>query len=115
MMKKIFLLNCLFFLFVLQGCARLSDESYEDYKILEGMILNESSKLPLVSIEVSLYKLNKPLFSMRGWEKLETVKTDNSGKFVFKITKPGPYEVRWNPELDVVSHEYPVDNFEEKK
>ncbi|GAA5442101.1 hypothetical protein Misp06_00262 [Microbulbifer sp. NBRC 101763] len=113
--RKFILLKIGVFFFLLVVCAQLNGESLEDGKMLEGRILYESSKQPLVDIEVSLFKLKKPLFSMRGWEKIATVKTGKDGSFFFKINEAGPYEVRWNPEADIVPHEFPVEDFEGKK
>ena len=96
------------------GCAQLNSESTEVERILEGKISDESSGKPLI-VDVFLYKLRKPLFSMRGWERIAMTKTDEHGFFSFKINETGPYEVRWNPEGRVVSHEFSVAEFDGRK
>ena len=66
------------------GCAQLNSESTEVERILEGKISDESSGKPLV-VDVFLYKLRKPLFSMRGWERIAMTKTDEHGFFSFYL------------------------------
>lgn len=103
--QKFILLKCLF---LLTGCSQVGFVFSEETKLLEGRILYESSKQPLADIDVYLFKLNKPLFSMQGWGEITKVKTNANGYFSFKVSRPGSYSVRWNPEGNVIAHEFLV-------
>lgn len=108
-------LHLVVFWFFLIGCTQLNGEPLKEHNVLEGRVLYESSEEPLAGIEVALFRLNKPLFSMRGWEKVGAVKTDENGYFKFEVSESGPYQIRWNPESDIIPHEFPVSDFEGKK
>ena len=69
----------------------------------------------MANLEVSLFRLRKPLFSMQGWEQVSMTSTDKDGRFAFTVSERGPYLVRWNPEGHDISHEFPVDEFEGRK
>lgn len=97
------------------GCTQVDGESLQGSKILEGKILYESSGKPLSGVKVYLFELNKPLLTMRNWEEIASVETNENGFFTFEFNESGPYEIRWNPEQRVITHEYPVDDFDGKK
>tara|TARA_B100000768_G_C11115047_1_gene305010 strand:+ start:359 stop:757 length:399 start_codon:yes stop_codon:yes gene_type:complete len=114
-MKLLSIKSLSFCLIFFLGCTQVDGESLQNSKILEGNILHEASGKPLSGVKVFLFKLNKPLFSMRNWEEVASVETTESGFFTFEFNESGPYEVRWNPEQLVVAHEFSIVDFDGKK
>lgn len=103
------------FPFLSVGCADVKVGSEDVDRVLEGTVLHKDGRKPMANLEVSLFRLRKPLFSMQGWEQVSMTSTDKDGRFAFTVSERGPYLVRWNPEGHDISHEFPVDEFEGRK
>ena len=97
------------------GCADVKMNSAEFDRVLEGKMLYKDTGDPYAGLEVLLFRLRKPLFSMQGWEHVSTTTTDSEGNFVFNVSERGPYWVRWNPEGYTQYQEFPVDEFDGRK
>ena len=86
-----------------------------EIRILEGRVLSESTLEPVADLDVSLSRMTRPIFTMRGWKKIATRKTDKKGRFLFETRKPGPYEVSWYTGPEYGHHYYLIREFEGKK
>lgn len=110
---KSYYLVLIFTFLLLYSCSQHKMKS-KSLISFNATILIEGSKKPLSKTKVDLYIQTKPLFSMRGWKKVSSIITNQFGEFEFIIDKSETYQVRWNPENNVLPNTYVILNFEEK-
>ena len=58
-------------------------------------IREQGSNKPRTEIELRVYKIRKPLFTMWQFHELYRIKSNNNGIFTFKIKKTGSYSFRF--------------------
>lgn len=110
--KKNFIL---FLLIFSQFSCSLKYKNLDELKILSGVILMEKTNVPLSYIKIDLFVQTQPLFSMRGWKKIDSTVTNSLGGFVFKFHNLGNYQLRWNPENNIWPNSYDVKKFTGEK
>lgn len=112
---KIRTLSLVFLFCLLSSCSKQNTKRDLKSKILTGRIVIEETNQTINNADINLYIQTRPLFSMRGWKKLYSTKTNNHGEFEFEINKSGVFELRWNPENNIWPNSYRIDDFENEK
>jgi 5-hydroxyisourate hydrolase-like protein (transthyretin family) len=72
-----------------------NEQDKELLKKIEVEILDKSLNKPRTGIEVRVFKIKKPIFSMWQFHELDRVITDSLGVCSFQVNKKGQYSLRF--------------------